>query len=80
MRSRGERLEARHPRAILGLLAARCKQWEVAPVDVVVTDGETYDLFRYDGSNILLYRGLDGIEVGDAADVSATFLTSSSVS
>ena len=72
MRLRKERLEDSHPRAIMALLAVRAKQEEVAPVDIVVTDAVTYDIFRYDGSDVLLYRGLDATEVGDAADTSVT--------
>ena len=65
-------LEGSHPRAILGLLAARCEQEEEAPVDVVVTDGVVFDLLqsRCDGSNVVIYYGLDGDEVGDAAGAS----------
>ena len=45
MRLRKERLEDSHPRAIMALLAVRAKQEEVAPVDIVVTDAVTYDIF-----------------------------------
>ena len=65
-------LQGSHPRAILGLLAARCEQEVEAPVDVVVTDGAVFDLLRCDGSDVLVYRGLDEWEVGDVADTSVT--------
>ena len=67
-------LEGSHARAILALLAARCEQEEEAPLDVVVTDGVVFDLLRSrcDGSDVLVYYGLNEEEVGDAADTSVT--------
>ena len=63
-------LEGSHPRAILGLLAARSEQEEEAPMDVVVTDGAVFDILRCNGSDVLMYRGLLEGEVGDVADTS----------
>ena len=56
------RLREYHPRAIMALYAMVSES--SAPLDLVVTDGITFDLFRFrEDKRVLIYHDLSGTEV-----------------
>ena len=72
--SETSRLRDYHPQVLVTLCAALSES--EAPLDFIVTDGVTFDLFRFrENTGVLIYHDLSGTEVGACCVVRRVYVS-----
>lgn len=71
--SQGKPLTRSHGQAVLTLMAAVANN--IAPLDLVLTDGKEYEILRFRNDLLRVYENLCGREVGAKASVTACHCT-----